>query len=55
MKGVSGGRKRCRRHNGAFGVQVRCLGHGVKGVFGGRKGVFEAKSGFWGVKACLGV
>ena len=48
MKGVSGSCKRCRRHNGAFGVQMRCLGHRVKGVFGGRKGCFRRKV-FFGV------
>ena len=48
MKGVSGSCKRCRQHNGAFGVQMRCLGHRVKGVFGGRKGCFRRKV-FFGV------
>ena len=42
------GRKRCRRHTGVFVVQMRCFGHGVKGVFGGRKGVFEAEKCVWG-------
>ena len=49
-----GGRKGCRRHNGVFGVQMRCFGHGVKGVVGGRKGVLEAKTGVWRRKGVLG-
>ena len=49
-----GGRKGCRRHNGVFGVQMRCFGHGVKGVVGGRKGVLEAKTGVWRRKRVLG-
>ena len=48
------GRKGCRRHNGVFGVQMRCFGHGVKGVVGGRKGVLEAKRGVWGRKGVFG-
>ena len=28
IKLVFGGRKECRRHNGVFGVQMRCFGHG---------------------------
>ena len=54
MKGVFGRRKRCRRHTGVFGVQMRCFGHGVKGVFGGRKVVFEAKRSVWGHKGVFG-
>ena len=50
IKLVFGGRKECRRHNGVFGVQMRCFGHGVKGVVGGRKGVPGAKTGVWGRK-----
>ena len=36
--------------NVALMVQMRCLGHGVKGVFGGRKGLFKAKKCIWGCK-----
>ena len=54
IKGVFGGRKGCPRHNGVFGVQMRCFGHGVKGVVGGRKGVLEAKRGVWGRKGVFG-
>ena len=51
---LGGGRKRCRRHPGVFGLQMRCFGHVVKGVFGGRKGVFEAKRGVWERKGVFG-
>ena len=60
MKGVFGGIKGCRQHNRLFGVKMRYFGYEVKGVFGGRKGVFEAKGVFdtkmsvWGRKGVFG-
>ena len=55
VKRVLVGIKGCRRHNGVFGVQMRCWPWGERGVWWVKRGVWWVKSGVWGVKRGVGI
>ena len=56
-----GGVRRCRRHNGVYGAQMRCWPWGERDVWWvkmgvwGEKGCLVAKSGVWGRKGVFGI